>query len=336
MIRAARRLGVCLLLGGSLWAGPALAQFAGPAETPPETFRGDQFVDSTGCVFIRTGIDGNTRWVPRVNRDRTPVCGARPSAATPPVRATAPVIRRTPAPAAPREIEAARPAPMAPASQPLRTAAPAPMRAAPMTRPAAMAQPAPQAAMPMQAANLPPGCGASALSARYIPGCTEALTSASTPALTAAAVTVAPAETQRYFTASRPLRANEQVVTRFTPPAGAVRIDAETPSPNRAVGVAGIAAPAPRDCVGDCGRPGGEIVTRLPAEIAERPQVVVVPAARTTFDVSTPPRGYRTAWDDGRLNPHRGPRTLQGDYQSQAIWTNDSPRRLKGVIYTSR
>ncbi|MGB3406406.1 MAG: hypothetical protein WBA67_02840, partial [Jannaschia sp.] len=65
-------------------------------------------------------------------------------------------------------------------------------------------------------------------------------------------------------------------------------------------------------------------------------RVVVVPAARSTFDVTHPPEGYRAAWDDGRLNPLRGPRTLEGDYQSQGVWTNETPRRLRPAIRVAR
>ncbi|MEL6585717.1 MAG: hypothetical protein AAFY65_01065 [Pseudomonadota bacterium] len=59
---------------------------------------------------------------------------------------------------------------------------------------------------------------------------------------------------------------------------------------------------------------------------------ILVPPAQNTFDVSRPPPGFKVAWKDGRLNPHRGPRTLLGDLQSRGIWTSETPRRLRPVI----
>ncbi|MFN6977171.1 MAG: SPOR domain-containing protein, partial [Gemmobacter sp.] len=40
------------------------------------------------------------------------------------------------------------------------------------------------------------------------------------------------------------------------------------------------------------------------------------------------PRGYRLAWRDDRLNPHRGQGSAAGDRQMAAVWTVDVPQGL--------
>lgn len=41
-----------------------------------------------------------------------------------------------------------------------------------------------------------------------------------------------------------------------------------------------------------------------------------------------PPRGFRKAWDDGRLNPYVGVGTREGQARMRQVWTDTVPRRL--------
>ncbi|MAM60662.1 hypothetical protein [Maritimibacter sp. UBA3975] len=68
---------------------------------------------------------------------------------------------------------------------------------------------------------------------------------------------------------------------------------------------------------------------RAPATV--RGSVYSNPPAAVTAPVQATPEGYRPAWEDGRLNPARGPRTIQGEVDMQQVWTNTVPRRLVTV-----
>lgn len=246
-----------LLIGAS----GAVAQGIGggplPAEFPPASFDGRQYVDSQGCAFIRAGVGGATTWVPRVTRSREQVCGLQPTFGKP-------VAQPAPAPTQVAKAEPPKPTPPAakpapkPAAEPVRTVAsvttppramaPAPRRVAP-TPP-----PAPQPAM---------NCPELGDSARFMQG---------------EGVRCGPQD--------------EPPVT-YAVEAGRDGSTATKPA---------YAAPTVR------------------ADTYRAP-----PAATTGIRV---PDGYRPVWKDDRLNPNRGPRTAQGDADSDLIWTQTVPRRL--------
>ena len=80
MIRGDTMRYLAVLAVMALCASAASAQ-TGPAELPPADFAGRQYVDSRGCVFVRAEVNGAVAWAPRLDRDRVPLCGYRPSMA---------------------------------------------------------------------------------------------------------------------------------------------------------------------------------------------------------------------------------------------------------------
>ncbi len=75
-----------LALAGVLSAGQGAAEGLGqPAELPPPEYRGQQYVDSAGCLFLRAGPAEQTVWVPRVTRGGAPMCDHPPSGQRVPV-----------------------------------------------------------------------------------------------------------------------------------------------------------------------------------------------------------------------------------------------------------
>lgn len=137
--RARRAFGMATVV--ALLGSVAAAQgtLISPAETPPASFKGSQYVDSRGCVFIRAGIGRRSTWVPRVSRNRKPICNsAARVAAVPqakPLVQSAP--KRTPFVGAPIRTVASAPA--------QRRMAPKPVAAKPAARVLVAVAPVPTA-----------------------------------------------------------------------------------------------------------------------------------------------------------------------------------------------
>lgn len=206
-----------------------------PAEFPPSSYKGKQYVDSKGCVFIRAGIDGDVSWVPRVTRSRKTICGFAPTLAAQPAAASA--VAPAPIPQAVEQITletaaaapavAPVPAPVTAAAKPRRVAAPKVVRQVARKPVRQVAPPKPMAA--------------------------------------------------------KPILASSQVT------------DPDTPisvSPQRRI---------------------------VPRHVAIN---------RINTRNVTVPHGYKPAWQDDRLNPHRAEQNLAGREQMLLVWTNTLPRRL--------
>lgn len=282
------------MVAGTLSAGALHAQISEsqPAEFPPASFKGKQYVDSKGCVFVRAGIDGNVSWVPRVSRDRKAICGFKPSlagqvaqAAPAPAPGAAPeqiTIEATPAPA-PTPRTAPRPAPVATAQRApvavtprapvvVRQTAPTPKPRV-VRQPVVVAAPTPVPVATAQPAQVASSCpGASALSQQYLRG-----------------------------TRGAPVRCGPQAA----PIVGAGRTSAPAAAPQGVSNRSTAAVSA-----------GTRIVPRHVAHNRVNTTNVAVP------------QGYRKVWDDGRLNPKRAEQNLAGRSDMLLVWTQTVPRRL--------
>ncbi len=312
-----------------------------PAEFPPSSYKGKQYVDSRGCIYIRAGIDGNVTWVPRVDRGRRQICGYKPTAvagttqaptssAKPPVLITVPEADQPAATASAKPkakpTAAAKPAATAQAAKPKPTARP---------QPVAKATPKPVATKPK------PKAAATAAAPRPKPAKPAAATVASAPAVaprTVKPAPTAPTETggcanasalsQRYINTGPGVRCGPQAEPAITYGKGAVG------EPQSSLRIT----------------PDTRVVPRHVYENRQNVRNVKIP------------KGYRAVWDDDRLNPYRAERTLapavvdgkvkiprgyvvvdrhddrfnpqrgvlseRGNAQTNLVWTQEVPRRL--------
>ena len=299
-----------------------------PAEFPPASFSGKQYVDSRGCIYIRAGIDGNVTWVPRVGRDRKQVCGFKPTAVaggpSAPARASAskPIEITVPA-ATQATTQKTRPLPpsvanSAPASKPVPVQKPR-VAAAPVTTVRRPAPVAPVVSVPRQQVRKPVATA---------PRPAPVIAPRRAPAATGGACSNASAFSQQYINRGAGVRCGPQGEPPVTYGRGWDKHSSLAP------GISPRTRAVPRH-VYDQRRNTQNVAIpegyrsvwsddRLNPHRAERQ---LTPAHPRT--VSEPPAGYRTAArDDDRLNPNRGPRSSAGDAQSDRIWTRTVPRTL--------
>ena len=272
---------------------PASAQDAlgaDPVNLPPADFSGRQFVDNSGCVFVRAGVDGNVTWVPRVTRSRQHICGQRPS------------FGETAVAAAPSAPDRAAPRVAAP-SEP--AASPSPERAAPRSRPATTAaSPAtPPRREPARSTRRAPASKPQAASPprvmRRVP---------TTPSQGAGNRAMRlDSEQCRYGWVYRDVNGVRKALN--CRPASEVRGSLRAPG----------MTPEPQP-----GFRGGADARAVTARTRIVPRHVYEQRVRLHSAV---PAGYRPAWEDGRLNPHRAWQTVGGYDDTQKVWTNRVPRQ---------
>ncbi len=282
------------IISGSVTVGAAAAQTrpgSVPAEFPAASYKGKQYVDSNGCVFIRAGIDGNVSWVPRVTRKREGVCGFKPTFAG---QVTEPV-----------PVQTATAVPQITMPEPVAQSVPQPKAKPPVVE--IMVAPEPVPEVVRQVAKRPEPIVEKAVQSVPAPAPKHTAPVAVAQG-TAACVGASPISSQY-------LRAGKHAV-RCGPQTGTI------------VGARISTAPEPRHVT--VGAQQQVVSTRQQTRVHRHTRIVPrhVAANRVTTTNVRTPRGYKEVWTDGRLNPKRAEQTLAGHEAMSQIWTSTVPRRL--------
>ncbi len=287
---------VAALSFGLSFAELQAQSFNGPAETPPSSFRGKQYVDSRGCVFIRAGFAGQVRWVPRVTRGRKQVCGAQSQARS---------AKRTTT----RTVRSSQQGVVDPLAGAPVIGGPDAGKTQKTTRVVRQAQPK-----------------------------TQRVVRKAEPKKVVRRTQVQP--TQKAKATTRVVRQAQPAtrVVRQAKPATRVVRQAQPQTTTRKVvrkqgSHCSNASAFSQQFINKGARCGPQQVRptdRTVSPQSSNTRVGPKSAPRKIAEARTikPPKGYRKAWKDGRLNPLSGVGTTSGKAQMQLVWSNTVPRRL--------
>ncbi|MDN5788104.1 SPOR domain-containing protein [Pseudorhodobacter sp.] len=299
----------------SVISGAQAQTLARPAEMPPASFKGSQYVDSRGCVFLRAGIGGRVNWVPRVSRSHKALCGLPPSGGA--VRTVEAPVKAAPAPQAmpqpaPVPVQVARP--NRNVGAPMETIA-----SLPRNRPVAVASPAPRVVAAPQASA----------SARLQNVCPSGSPYGARVTLTDGRTTLICSADANFDVSAAASRLQTRRVAVEPAPAPVSRA-ASIPAPRYQAPVAnaGYSCPASAPVARRFQVRGGGTTVMCTAVDggfgnATPPSTLGVQA--TASEEFAPPKGYRKAWKDDRLNPKRGQGTARGWAQQDQVWTREVP-----------
>lgn len=306
-----------VLSGVTVAQAQTVSQIGGPRELPPPGFKGQMYVDSRGCVFLRAGLNGVTNWVPRVSKDRRALCGYPPTMAT----------LGKPVPVAPQQEAAPRVAVAAPS--PRATGAPMATVATVTTPPRIRAT----SARPVDPALLR-GVPAPVAMAHPVPPASVLVAQA--PVARAAAAPVAvqslgavPSGRKIACYASAPVPklyalSNGGTAVLCTRGDGSLN-GAHAPIYAR------VAQGEGRRVGAGLYEPAGATVSRgamTVNDIGSSDRATVIVRRADVTEEFPVPKGYKSAWKDDRLNPHRGVGTVSGQAAQDQIWTRDVPAQL--------
>jgi hypothetical protein len=305
---------------------------SGPAERPPADFRGAQYVDSKGCVYLRAGVGGQINWVARISRNRQALCGFPPTFGNNQV-----VIRDEPAPQvaaqaspAPRAVAADVGTSVGSSRRPIDTIASLrtpprvmakPRATAPVVSgyvpavPAAPARAVAQADAPQRLANGCPGDAPYGQRVQYVDGRAGLICSPDQSSLTAH------------------LAGRSDIVRAAAPEIRPKRSGSRSVTAGNAV-VCPESAPIARRYAYQeggstvmCTSKDGDFASATP------PMMYGTGGGAAGFVV---PKGYKKAWTDDRLNPHRALGTAEGQAQQDRVWTREVPAKAAAAPVTRR